>query len=1348
MKIKRNHLVDSLEDFALRGSGVVVGDPGVGKTHLLLELRKRLKSTDTPHLLIPIDQLGDGSEDELRAELSYQGDLIGKLESELRSSGRRPGILLFDAFDAARSEQKRKNFLQIIRRAVRELKGLWNVVVTVRTYDAKRSRELLDLFGRGVGSEPSAYQDSGIRCRHLKIPLLTDHEVEQAVDQIAQGRLTYEAGLPGFKELLRTPFNIWLFESILSTPGDMSRFSDLRSQVQLLQLFWDRRVRSASDGDERELVLVKVTRKMVEERSLSTRKESVYLPQARDSWNALFSDGLLEEASSSRQRVAYSHNILFDFAVSLLLIEDEPVDLVRFLSEDPSRPLFLRPSLTYYFTRLWYDAPDAFWNVLWHVLPSDDARLRLFARLVPSTVIANEAQNPEQLAPLLERLARDDHVANEAMLRILQALRALEIQNDELWAPLLEKVVAHVHRTFAWDLAVAASDMLRRTEEASEEVILRACGSIGRSLLRWVWQEREHTGDGWMDNLGAILVVPLVAKTFGTDAEESRALLERTLTLTKEENFPIEFLFRLTHEVDKIWPHDPAFVASIYDAVFGHIETSEERTHMGGIVLPLISTRRQDYDMCRYSLVKRFPGFLRAAPSLATRAAITSLNKFIVAEHIARYAYEGIELEDLPEHFVFRGGEARYVADGSYIWDEGEYVDKPIEMAHVLFDLVRELASSRETLTQLDRLLDVFRDTVWVAFFWRRLLRVATQVPETFAPRLLDLCVAKPVQSGSETVWDLGAFLEAAAPHYEERQIAQIERTLLALPSSEEDSDRREVLEHRRDRLLARIPVDRLRSVEARELRRSLDQDGEASVNRSLVTFESWSEPYSEERFLERRGVDTGRAENRALLDDFAPLEKFSSKWLNEVPTMEAVVAILPIARELHARLRRPSDADEAVVDAAWSKLASSAATMSHAVSDPDSDAFEFCREVLLTCSKHPSPKPNPEHDREFTFPAWSPEPRNQAAEGLPWLALRKSDERILQAIEALVGDRVPSVRYLVVRGLFRLSVEEPEAFWRLAQQVADQEANEVVLQALCHTLARLIARDEERTVAVIERLFARALSHEWTDFSDSLVDLILWLVIERENVWATSALDQLLSDPVRFANSLQHAVLEVSRFLTPQNVVSTGFRERTQRAIEWQGKALDAAAEGISTLRAQGALAERLDEQTQAQLRDVYNIIDEVVTRLYFAADVNEELRRENKEPVSDEQRKHFYSRVKPLLEQVLAFARHNENGMLLAPTAHHFMELLNGVLKYDPQGVLHMAAGVAVSSRSAGYNFDALAVREVVKLAEAILADHRSEVRQGQPLQDLLDLLDIFAETGWPEALNLVWRLDEVFR
>ncbi len=75
-------------------------------------------------------------------------------------------------------------------------------------------------------------------------------------------------------------------------------------------------------------------------------------------------------------------------------------------------------------------------------------------------------------------------------------------------------------------------------------------------------------------------------------------------------------------------------------------------------------------------------------------------------------------------------------------------------------------------------------------------------------------------------------------------------------------------------------------------------------------------------------------------------------------------------------------------------------------------------------------------------------------------------------------------------------------------------------------------------------------------------------------------------------------------------------------------------------------------------------------------------------------------------------------------------------------------MAAGIAKSSEPAGYNLDSLAIGQVVKLVEAILADYRSEVRDGESLEDLLNLLDIFAKTGWPDALRLVWRLDEVFR
>ena len=88
-----------------------------------------------------------------------------------------------------------------------------------------------------------------------------------------------------------------------------------------------------------------------------------------------------------------------------MLIDDKPEQLEEFITEDPSRPLFLRPSLTYFFTRLWYYerickfSGDAFW----HILRSDQSvSLRLVARLIPTSVIANEAREIEQLNPLIQ----------------------------------------------------------------------------------------------------------------------------------------------------------------------------------------------------------------------------------------------------------------------------------------------------------------------------------------------------------------------------------------------------------------------------------------------------------------------------------------------------------------------------------------------------------------------------------------------------------------------------------------------------------------------------------------------------------------------------------------------------------------------------------------------------------------------------------------------------------------------------------------------------------------------------------------------------------------------------------
>ena len=1348
MQIYRGKLLKDLERFAFAENGIIIGPPGVGKTFILKALASRLVDRNSPCLYLPIDKLGVETEAALKAELGIKGDFIAYLKSQKVADDKTVGILVIDAFDAARSETAQSFFLSLIRRVANELHGLWNVIVSVRTYDAKKSEDLQDLFLCSAESvPPSEFQMGEIHCRHFAIPKLTDDEVRATAETIPPLPTIYGRGSPEFKELLRIPFNLWLLEKLLSHDPNIPELSSVSSEVQLLGLFWKQRVTDGPLGEDKRVFLSKVTQAMVAQRSLSMRKDEVDVIGGSGIWDSLLSAEILVNVSTTGQRVAFSHNILFDYAVSVLLIEDEPDKCVEFIAKDLSRPLFLRPSLNYYFTRLWHSAPNLFWEAFWRILPSSDIHLRLFARLLPTSVIANEARKLDQLTPLIDSLAQKTPLANEAVLRLLQALRALQIERDELWVQFLDKAAEHLHQNFAWDLAVVTSDILNRAEEKTENnAVLQACGRISRHIHEWVWKERDENRIAWVGR-DASWAVPLVAKTFSSDPKESRQLLEKVLSLTKEEDFPIRFLYRLTDELDRIWPCDPEFAASTYLAVFDHYETSEEKTHMGGIVLPLLSTRRQDYEMCQYQLIQHFPKFLRAAPLLATQVVIKCLNRFIIDQHIIGYLEEGVKLEELVEKFQFRGKAAHSIPDGSYIWDESEHEDEPIQMANELYKFIGELASSQTRLAEFDSLLDVFCDNVCAAFFWRRLLETAAQAPKVFASRLFELCIARPLQIESETLRELGVFLEAAAPEFTDEQLRQIEETIMTLPKDETDAEHREYLEHRRDRLLARIPAELLKTDDAKKLREAMESADRIPTNEPLVKFSSFCEPYSEEKWLKEQGADIARPENQELQQFFAPLEKFTSEWQNKIPTTDAVKSILPVAKESYAALNQNMGADPAVLNSAWTKLASCVETMSREVAEPESDEFQFCREVLLLCAKHEAPKPNPKYDLKYNSPSWSSAPRNEAAQGLPWLVARKPDAKIVKAIEALVHDKVPSVRFLVTRELSRLLVKAPEDFWRLAEDVAEHESNRVVQQSLCHTLSRVVAREEAKTTKVLDKFVTRVLSpDEDSDLLDALVSLVMWLTLARENAWAMKTADAFLAEPIRLAKPLKRAAFDALACITPKNLDSPKDREVTERAIGWLTRAIGAAAKGIKEL--QNIPNEQWNEETQSKLRDVYGVIDEIIMRLYFAADVRDNPRDKKEEPVSDEQRKDFYFKVKPLLEQVLAFALDKENGVMFAPTAHHFMEFLNGVLKYDPKGVLHMAAGVAKSSKPVGYNLDSLAIREVVKLVEAILADYRNEMRDGESLRDLLNLLDIFAETGWPDALRLVWRLDEVFR
>ena len=1358
MRINRDNLLDDLLDFTSQGNGIVIGSPGVGKTYLLKELSQRLDSTGTPHLFLPIDQLDDGTDVTLQRELSYQGDLIEKLKSIPNTDTN--ATLLFDAFDAARNEETRQRFIRLIRRAINELKGIWNVVVTVRTYDARKSQELLGLFGIPLEADLTQYHMEGILCRHMAIPPLTQDEIRQAFDQIPHLESVYDSASEDLKNLLTNPFNLWLLEKILSPSHRIPDLSQIFSEVQLLDLFWQRRIDATSNEIDRNYVITIVIRRMIEERSLNIRQEHIYesLTQGNKSidraWNELLSDEILTKVSSTRQRIAFTHNILFDYAISLLLIEEEPGQLEAFVLEDPSRPLFLRPSLTYFFTRLWYHSPEGFWASFWRILRSDQAaQLRLFARLIPTSVIANEARQLSQVEPLLEKLQIGEQIAVDAMVRLLQAYRMLNVERDDFWIGFFERVSTHIHAEFVWDMTNLSAEIFERASEADLTEIVATCGTIGRRSLRWVLCERViNMENDWYNRFAGSCAVPLVVNTFDTNVEKSRVLLKEVLALTGQTNFPIGLLMRLTMHIDKIWPHDPEFVLLVYNTVFTHYESSEETTELplSGPVLSLTSTRRQDYKSCQYRLIKHFPDFLRASPSIATRAGIRSLNYFIAGLHIARYVNESVKFEDLTGTFTFYGKAAYIVEDHSYIWDERNYRDQPIEIADGLFQFIEELAT-KNSLSLLDSLLVIFGEEVQVAFFWKRLLKTATRFPEVFAPRLYDLCKARAVLVGDTPVFELGRFLETVAPTFAPEQLRQIEDVIVTLPQQASGADLpRDDLVRRRDRLLARIPIGLLQSQESRKIRERMEQTGQLPANEPLVSFESSWEPYSEEEWLQRQGVDTTTLQNQTLQRFLEPLEHFRSEWSNrsDGPTENAVDAILPHLEQAYAAISSTVGSDTVVVDTTLNKLAACVVIVSHVARQAHDDLFAFCRQVLLHCATHRLPEPDPEYDAQFDSPGYSPFPRHEAAQGLPRLITHHSDSEILEAIETLANDPVPSVRMVVAMELSSVYMKSPRRFWKIVEKLSITETNGVVQEYIYFSLTRVVAKgkvEECKTIRAMDSMLSSTLLRtDSFEPSDSFTTLVIWLTINRENPWACRTLqDVFFKEPVRYANFLAQVVYETTKYLTPGNLKTHEGRETVGRAIFWLEGLVGVASGGIKQLCT--THSESWTDESRKSLRDTYTIIDEIIARLYY--NFAHESDQEAKPKIPDELLGEFYERLKPLMTRVVKFAL-SDNGVMFAPTAHHFMELLGRFLKCNPREVLHLAETVARSSRQTGYNLDSLAVGEVVKFVEIVLADHRSEVREGQALEDLVNLLDIFAEVGWSEALRVVWRLDEVFR
>ena len=331
ISVARDPLLTTLEERTTARSTLVVGSPGSGKSWLLDQFAKKKQSQNEAVVLLFAEDYSVSSLAELQSALQLETEITAALD---RIKGSKP-VLIIDALDALRGEASQKAFRDLIRSVHRKLPE-WRVVASMRTYDALESVQLHALF---TGSSTGEFADPLLPVSHVVVPTFSPAELDVAFQQDERLRPIVTAGAEQWKELLRNPFNLWLLIHLLDAGIDASSLTGLSSEVQLLERYWAFRIGSRADAQDRELLLRNILTAMVSSNTLSLSAAASYSQGGLAStFKSLLSDEIIRV--SITRRVSFRHNIIFDFALSKLLLDE--LNVVEFIKTEPSRDLFYR----------------------------------------------------------------------------------------------------------------------------------------------------------------------------------------------------------------------------------------------------------------------------------------------------------------------------------------------------------------------------------------------------------------------------------------------------------------------------------------------------------------------------------------------------------------------------------------------------------------------------------------------------------------------------------------------------------------------------------------------------------------------------------------------------------------------------------------------------------------------------------------------------------------------------------------------------------------------------------------------------------------------------------------------
>lgn len=1327
------------------GSLLVTGEPGAGKTGVLLQLADLLEAQPGPVLFLSVERFsGFTKRSDFRDELQLQHDPVEILAAW---PGDAPGVLIIDALDASRGGASEPVIAAFISDAVERVGTRWSVVASIRSFDLRNGRRFREIM-RGAPPEQRFAEPLLNDVRHFHVAQLSPNELGAVAAGSPKLRDLEATAPPKVRNLLRNIFNLSLAAELLEANVEPTAIQRLATQSELIGKYEDIRL---TDQAMRRAAKAAVTL-MVLRRRLTVRDVDV----ESDAVDAVCKAGVLVPAGGDN--IAFAHHVLFDHIAGRFYLDaDDPKELHRQLSGDPTIGLVLGPALRFALERMW-QADTTGRPRTWRFLTE------LAAEVEPDPIVlsialrtaAEQVEGPADVAGLRTLLERSTDL--DAIGKLLgQVARFVGMAADQTPTQSLPAAVAEAWAAIA-QLAAGLSDpraadaarillmTLAERADLGEVAVGAAFGTAARALLATAWSsETAHP-------VLATAAIRFVTRSYGSNPEASRSLLERMLGDRFEAHASAEAPW-LAEGVPAIVPHDPAFVVRIYETLFLRDVTDEGKTWMGGSasrILPLSSTHRQDYQHARWRLNKALGPFLTANPVAGTSAVIRAVRGLDTERRDRRR-----QTAPAPMELQFDGRTVRLIDDLLSLQDWREDDARDVEPLITFVEFLRACPP------------EVFRSVVEVVTaetantaVWARILGVASERLGV-ADDLLWPLVSEPRFLALQGVArDAIIFVAAAYSTLTVERRTTFEAGLLTSELFPDERDTRwwrAVL----GRFLSAVPEPQLATEGMRALRTEMDAAGDLTGNRPFVTMSVGRSERENvvDGILQSGGADLERIPDREIRAASRLVEN-DVKHVGEDSDTAAlaglwahIIGLVQVLDESGDKHPHPQ-----LLHSSWGAVCNGVERLAKSTGyDPTVDGLPDLDMLLalidrLAVSPYPEVVETPSND--MAWGNW--DVRVYAATSVVALVPRFGDARpdLVERLASCLDDPVPTVRLQVAQALNVLWNVAHDRMWDLVTKVAERETNEGVLTFfIAGTLWPMGHEYPERVAQLLSRLLGR----EWATAdeaeptgrdrdAEASANLMTFLFVTHDCPEAWNWIDRWAGDLRRgeaYLTPLLYSLRQVF-FFAYRESPRTDELEMALRAHRLLNRVITAAA--AAEIEARPHLLGSPDVETVARWRPLFvaadRVVDQVCNQLYFGSGAFRSGSDDDSLGLpTAESKRRFIADYGTILDILSAHAQ--------AGTVHNLVELYGFLAEGDPAAVFDRVASLLLGAGvQDGYQYESLGSDSLVALIRRYLADYRDTFEDSNRRARLIAVLELFAGVGWPEALKLLFELPDLLR